>query len=346
MSLTEKKKLFNEEANHTAKGILTGQDAGIREWNRAIYPWTYRLWKVMLKNFWHSDEVPLGDDKTKFKDLTEAEMRAFRKTISFLNFLDSLQSENLPNIADYVQAWEIRSLLNLQTFQEENHAESYSKVLLSVCEPELIEEIFDEWRNDPLLKERNIMIADLYQNFIDNPNHENFVRACMANYCLESLYFYSAFTFFYLLARNGKMLQTAQMVRFIQKDELTHVVMFQNMIKELQKEHPDIFSHEFIEELRMMVKTAVEWEVKWGKTIFNNEIDGITDEVLERYIKWLSNDRLKRLGFEPLYPEIVENPIKWVEKFEDPNNTKEDFFEVASVTNYQLPDEEMGWGDL
>lgn len=277
--------------------------------------------------------MPLANDAKQFEQLSPAERRAFDKTISFLNFLDSMQSENLPNISDYVTAPEVSSLLNVQAFQEEIHAQSYSYVLDSVCSPQTRDSIYDEWRNDERLKARNKFIADLYQQFVDNPNDTNFIKTCMANYLLESLYFYSGFSFFYTLARQGKMVGTATMIKYIQRDELTHVVLFQNIFNELRVEFPALFTKELIEELREMTRTAVSHEIAWGQYITNNQIGGLNNETIEKYIKYLGNERLKRLGLEILYPEQTEHPMKWVDSFANLNQTKTDFFE-QKVTNY------------
>ena len=341
----EQKKIFNEHGVRGTTSMIGGSTTNIREWNRAKYPWADGLRKIMLKNFWVADNVSMTKDITSFKDLTTPERRAFDKFISFLNFLDSLQCENLDFLKGYITAPEVSSLLTIQAFQEEVHAQSYSYVLDTVCDSLSQDKIYDEWRNDPLMFERNKMIADLYQNFIDNPTDKNFVRSCMANYLLEAIYFYSAFTFFYALARNNKMVNTASMIKEIQKDELTHVVLFQNVLTELQKENVALFTPEFIEELREMTRTAVNWEIAFGNHVMNNEIEGITDVGLDAYIKFLANNRMKRLGWEELYPEVGDkNPMKWVENFEDQNNTKQDFFQTT-VTNYQKSSDK-DWDDL
>ncbi|MGE5705004.1 MAG: ribonucleotide-diphosphate reductase subunit beta, partial [Clostridia bacterium] len=150
---------------------------------------------------------------------------------------------------------------------------------------------------------------------------------------LESLYFYSGFSFFYTLARQGKMTGTATMIKYIQRDELTHVVLFQNMFRELRGENPELFTDELIDELREMMRTAVTHEVGWGQYVLNNEIAGITNDIIERYIKYLSNQRLKALDIPILYPEQSEHPMKWVDSFANLNQTKTDFFE-QKVTNY------------
>lgn len=340
----KQKQIFNEFGNRQVESLIGGNTTNLREWNRTKYDWSFKLWSLMLKNYWTADEVSLVNDATQFQQLTEAERRAFDKTISFLNFLDSIQGENLPKLSDYVTAPEVCSLLNIQSFQEEIHAQSYSYILDSVCDPATREKIYDEWRNDPLMLERNRFIANLYQQFVDEPNELNFIRSCMANFILESLYFYSSFAFFYNLARNGKMGKTSQIIQMINRDELTHVVLFQNMINELQKERPDLFTLEFIEELRQMVHIAAQWEIKWGQRITDNEISGLSNDLIEGYIKYLANERLKRLRFEPLYPEVKDNPMKWVDQFTKLNEKKADFFQ-SSVVNYQKSND-IGLDDL
>ncbi len=333
MENLERKKIFNESGQRGTQRLINGNTTNLREWNRIKYDWAHKLYRTMLNNFWIPEEIPLASDAKEFQQLSEAERRAFDKTISFLNFLDSIQGENLPNIHEYVTAPEVSSLLNIQAFQEEIHAQSYSYILDSVCSPETRENIYDEWRNDEHLMERNKFIADLYEQFVHKKDDHQFVRTCMANFLLESLYFYSGFSFFYALARQGKMTATATIIKYIQRDELTHVVLFQNMIKELMKENPEIFTAEFKEELREMTRTAVEHEISWGIYITGNQIAGLNNETLEKYIKFLANERLGRLGLPILYPEITSHPMRWVESFSNLNATKTDFFE-QKVTNY------------
>ena len=56
--------------------------------------------------------------------------------------------------------------------------------------------------------------------------------------------------FFYNLERNGKMPGSAQEIRYINRDENTHLWLFRSLIRELQKEEIEIFNKEFIEELK------------------------------------------------------------------------------------------------
>lgn len=328
-----KKKIFNELGLRGTQSMIGGNTTNLREWNRIKYDWANLMYRTMLNNFWIPEEISLGEDIKQFPYLTQGERNAFDKIISFLNFLDSIQCENLPNLARYITAPEVASLLNIQAFQEEIHAQSYSYILDTVTNPITRDSIYDAWRDDEVLLERNRFIADMYQRFADEPNIENLIRCITANYILEGIYFYSGFSFFYTLARQGKMTATSTIFKYINRDEITHLVLFQNIIKELMKENPELFTEELKQEMRQMINNGTLNEIKWGQYVTNNEILGINNDLIDKYIKYLSNLRLRAIGLYPWYPEINENPMSWIESFSNLNDTKTDFFE-AKVTNY------------
>jgi ribonucleoside-diphosphate reductase beta chain len=182
-----------------------------------------------------------------------------------------------------------------------------------------------------MLKSKNDAIANVYIELTKNPSEYNFVKACFANQILEGIYFYSGFAYIYTLARSGKMLGSAQMIRFIQRDEVTHLVLFQNLINSLRKERPDLFTDKLKAEVIEMFKEAVKLESEWGKYITQGQILGLTDQIVEQYIQYLADDRLRSVGFDKIYN--VTNPIKWVDDFAKFNDQKTNFFE-ATVTNY------------
>ena len=329
----EKKKIFNEYGDRGTQSMIGGNTTNLREWNRIKYDWANNLYRGLLNNFWIPEEIALNEDVKQFPHLTQGERNAFDKIIAFLNFLDSIQSENLPNLSRYITAPEVSSLLNIQAFQEEIHAQSYSYILDTVTNPVTRDKIYDQWREDEHLLKRNRFIANIYQKFNEDASTDNFIRVVIANYILEGIYFYSGFSFFYTLARQGKMTATSTIFKYINRDEITHLVLFQNIIKELRKENPEIFSEGLDEEIREMMRTGVEHEIAWGQYVTNNEIMGINNTLIEQYIKYLSNLRLRAIGIKELYPEITKNPMGWIESFSDLNSTKTDFFE-AKVTNY------------
>jgi ribonucleoside-diphosphate reductase beta chain len=60
------------------------------------------------------------------------------------------------------------------------------------------------------------------------------------------------------------MVATDRMINYIRRDELTHVTLFANIIREIKREFPSIYDEKMLIE---MMTLAVEQEVKWSKHI-------------------------------------------------------------------------------
>lgn len=101
---------------------------------------------------------------------------------------------------------------------------------------------------------KNDFISSIYEELAGDVDDNKLLLAMVANQILEGVYFYSGFTAIYALARAGKMLGSAQMIRFIQRDEITHLLLFQNMINSVRKERPDLFHDENINKIYDMFK--------------------------------------------------------------------------------------------
>ncbi len=327
-----RKKIYNPDSkeNVNDRRIFGGNPTGIFELNNIKYQWAYNLWEMMLNNTWFPKEVDMTRDALDYKTLTETEKQAYDKALAQLIFMDSLQTNNLiDNVNPYVTAPEINLILVRQSFEEALHSQSYAVMVDSISQNSA--EIYDLWRKDMKLKHKNDAIAAVFTNLTDDPSETNFLKACFANQILEGIYFYSGFAYLYTLARSGKMLGSAQMIRFIQRDEVTHLTLFQNIINTLRRERADLFTDQLKDEVYRMFEEAVELEVKWGQYITQGQILGLTDGILEQYIKYLADERLNAVGLERLYN--VEHPIKWVDDFAKFNDQKTNFFE-GTVANY------------
>jgi len=327
-----RKKIYNPDSKESVndRKIFGGDPTGIFELNNIKYQWAYNLWEVMLNNTWFPKEVDMTRDVNDYKQLTDAEKDAYDKALSQLIFMDSLQTNNLiDNINPYVTSPEVNLIFVRQSFEEALHSQSYAVMVDTISTNSA--EIYDLWRRDMMLKQKNDAIASVYEELAQNPSEHNFLKACFANQILEGIYFYSGFTYLYTLARSGKMLGSAQMIRFIQRDEVTHLTLFKNLINTLRKERADLFTEELRAEVIAMYKQAVQLESDWGKYITQGQILGLTDEIVDQYIKYLADDRLSSVGFDKIYN--VKNPIKWVDDFSKFNDQKTNFFE-GTVTNY------------
>lgn len=329
-----RKLIYNPESTESVneRRIFGGNPTSMFELNKIKYQWAYNLWKVMLANTWFPEEVNMNADKRDYNGgLTTQEKLGYDRALAQLIFMDSLQTNNLiDNVNPYITSPEINLILVRQAYEEALHSQSYAVMVESISAN--TDEIYEMWRVDMQLKGKNDQIANVYMQLAASANEENFLKALFANQILEGIYFYSGFSYFYTLARSGKMLGSAQMIRFIQRDEVTHLLIFQNMINALRKEMPHLFTQSLEDEVIEMFKTAVETESAWGEYITQGQILGLTSEIIRQYIEYLANTRLKAVGFREIYA-VKNNPIKWVEQFASFNDQKTNFFE-AKVTNY------------
>ena len=328
----DRKTIYNPDSTESLndRKIFGGNSDGMINFTKMKYQWALNLWDTMEANTWFPREVQMTGDAKDYKFLTPAEKRIYDLVLSQLIFMDSLQTNNLmDNINPYITAPEINACLSRQSYEEANHSKSYAVMVESISDN--TDQIYDMWKNDVKLREKNNYIAAVYKNLSGEITDEKIVLALFANQILEGLYFYAGFAAMYALGKSGKMLGSSQMIRFIQRDEVTHLLLFQNMINSVRKERPELFTPELEETVRGMFRKAVELESAWGSYITQGQILGFTDGIIKQYIQYLADKRLDAVGYKPEYN--VKHPIPWVDGYASFNDQRTNFFE-GNVVNY------------
>ncbi len=331
----KRKQLFNENGDIelSKRKMINGNTTNLNDFNNMKYTWVSDWYRHAMNNFWIPEEINLTQDIKDYRNLEIEEKEAYDKILSFLIFLDSLQTANLPNVGEFITANEVNLCLTIQAYQEAIHSQSYGYILDTICSPEERTEILYQWKDDPFLLARNKFIGDQYNDFYCNRTKYNLVKTVVANYILEGIYFYSGFMFFYNLGRNNKMPGSVQEIRYINRDENTHLWLFRSIIHELQKEEPQLFTPENNELFRSMIREGCEQEIAWGHYVIGDDIPGLTRGMVTDYIQYLGNLRCENLGFEPLYEGHREEPasMSWVSQYSNANLIKTDFFEAKST---------------
>ena len=138
---------------------------------------------------------------------------------------------------------------------------------------------------------------------------------------------------------------SADIFKMINRDELSHVRLYQKLIPEAMK----VFPHS-LDQIYEMFDTAVQHEADWTNHIVGNDILGISEESTEQYTKYIANIRLRSIGLKPLYDveKYKKSPYAHLEKFSDTKaagNTKANFFE-SGVTSYVISSGVGGWDDF
>ncbi len=332
MGIIEKKTIYNPDSQENLNDRRTfgGNPDGMINFTRCKYEWATKLWDMMEANTWFPREVQMTGDAKDYKYLTPAEKRMYDLVLSQLIFMDSLQTNNLmDNINPYITAPEVNACLSRQSYEEANHSKSYAVMVESISDN--TDEIYNMWKTDAKLREKNNFIAGVYKNLSGDITDEKIVLAMFANQLLEGLYFYSGFAAMYALGKSGKMLGSSQMIRFIQRDEVTHLLIFQNLINSTRKERPELFTPELEETVKDMFRKAVDLEASWGEYITQGQILGFTDKIIRQYIEYLADQRLEAVGYKSMYN--VKHPIPWVDGYASFNDQRTNFFE-GNVVNY------------
>lgn len=341
------RKIMDVTAPNKSTAIVNGRTSNVLNWDDVAYDWSYPKYKRMLSNFWTPFEINMAADVKQYSKLTETEKDAFLKIIGLLALLDSIQSDYAGKVADYITDSSVNALMIMLAQQEVIHNHSYSYVLSSLVQKETQDKVFDYWRSEPTLRDRNDFVTEGYRDFAEDPTVENLLKSIIYDVILEGLFFYSGFAFFYNLARNQKMVGTSTMINYINRDEQIHVDLFVKIFKQVLVENPEQDTPELKAFAIETFRKAAELEIEWGRSVIGDKIDGISMDELEQYIKFYANVRCNQLGYGheafPGHPH--KNPMKWIKAYEEVDLGKTDFFEQKS-RQYTKATSDNGFDDL
>ena len=160
-----RKIIYNPESNEDLndRRIFGGNPDGMLNFTRMKYQWALNLWDTMEANTWFPKETDMTGDKRDYLLLSPAELRMYDLVLAQLIFMDSLQTNNLmDNINPYITAPEVNACLSRQSYEEANHSKSYAVMVESISDNTDL--IYDMWKTDVKLREKNTYIAEVYKN--------------------------------------------------------------------------------------------------------------------------------------------------------------------------------------
>ena len=309
--------------------IYGGSPTGFVDFNRSKYQWDSNIYDLMNANTWFPSEVNTSTEKKHFDQLTDNEQSIYKMTFAQLSFNDSAQEEYLSDFRRLTNNRLVKSVLSLQIMQEVNHSKSYA-VLLDACGNS--DEVFNLYKYDNALNTKNQKIAEQFASYINGGSVDKMLLSAMASVNLEGIYFLLGFSYIYLLG--DKVPGARDMIKFIARDELnTHLPLFANIFKTIQKENK--IQTSTIDSAYEMIQDAVNIELEYGKYLLHSyPIMGTTEELMERTVHNYANERLKKIGLEPIFTESPTTYLqKLVTKHLGMNEVKSNFFE-SNVSNY------------
>lgn len=333
MTKDERKQHYANLIN--ARRIIGGEVSELMAISPVKHAFARKVWRQMLDNTWFATEIDMSRDIDCYRnELDESERRAFDCNLAFLSNLDGIQLHNLSNnIGPQITSPEVKMVIDRQAYEEALHVEAYSTIVEAVSLDTM--DIYMMFERDGMLAAKNEYIMRQSKLLGKEFSPRNFALAVVANIVLEGIYFYSGFLFFYALAKRGKMLNAADQIKFINRDEETHLAFFIEMFRELLKENPEVAADPtFWQDAKQLIMDGTEMEIAWGQYTIRDGVLGLSDKIVDQRIRFLANERATAIGIEAPYPGVA-NPVAWADKFAKINDEDSNFFE-AKVKAYQV----------
>ena len=335
--------VFNSEEVDTRKQpMFFGKPLGVQRYDSFKYPVFDRLTTQMLGYFWRPEEVSLQKDRADYQSLRPEQKHIFTSNLKYQILLDSVQGRG-PGMAfaPYTALPELESAMNVWQFMEMIHSKSYTYIIKNVYpDPS---EVFDTILNDERILDRANSVTRAYDEFIneahqwdqsnlwkdgwENSQAKDFAlhelkrklyRAVANVNILEGIRFYVSFACSFAFGELKLMEGSAKIISLISRDENQHLVLTQNIMKNwMNGDDPEM--QEIAEEERSnvisMFKNAVEEEKEWAEYLFSGgSMIGLNDKLLNQYVEWIANKRMKALGLDPIYDQpLRNNPLPWTQ---------------------------------
>jgi len=335
------------ETSHLESNMFFDEAVDIARYDSVKYNQYDKLTDKMLGFFWRPEEVDVSKDRKDFGDLTDNEKHIFTSNLKRQILLDSVQGRS-PNLAflPHVSLPELEVLVETWSFFETIHSRSYTHIIRNVySNPTLV---FDTLTDSKEITDCASDISKYYDDFIHYAKWYDLVgegRYAIENkvsqkrdfvnidryelkkklwLCLnsvnilEGIRFYVSFACSWAFAELKKMEGNAKIIKFIARDENTHLAASQQIIKNLVKEDPDFekISKECEEMVTKMFVDAVEQEKGWAKYLFKDgSMIGLNEKLLADYVEWIACKRMKSIGLPCPYTVPKANPLPWTEKW-------------------------------
>lgn len=288
-------------------------------WNRVHDSVDKTVWDRLTTNFWLPEKVPVSNDLSSWRKMTPAEKEVVRKVFASLTALDTLQGNTgapvLHTLADTDHAEAVFANI---TFMEHVHAKSYSTIFSTLCGSEEIDKLFRWVEEDELLQQQLEEINRAYTNHSNSPE-----QVYVASVLLESFLFYSGFYAPLRLAAEGRLTNTADIIRLIMRDEGVHGYYIGY---KFQKKFPD-HDHEKVKTLLMRLYSI---ECLRAEQLYDGV--GWTEEV-KAYLRYNANRALANLGIEPVFdPEHTRIPAYIFSALDIGTGEAHDFFSGSGAS--------------
>ena len=335
--------VFNQEHVDTkSQPMFFGAPLGVQRYDSYKYPVFEKLNNQMLGYFWRPEEVSLQKDRGDYQSLRPEQKHIFTSNLKYQILLDSVQGRG-PGmaLAPYCALPELEGALNTWQFMEMIHSRSYTYIIKNIYPNP--SEVFDTILDDQRILDRAQSVTRAYDEFLEVA--QEWGNGCMwqssskgsptqvwqerelkrklylavANVnILEGIRFYVSFACSFAFGELKLMEGSAKIISLIARDENQHLAITQNILNNWRKgddpEMQEIMKEEEEWTIAMFDKCVNE-EKAWAKYLFKDgSMIGLNDKLLNKYVEWVANRRLRSIHIKPQYDiPARNNPLPWTE---------------------------------
>ena len=333
---------FNQKKfDFTKQPMFFGEPVNVARYDKHKYPHFEKLTRKQISFLWKPEEATgMNKDKADFEDLSPAEKHIFVSNLQYQTLLDSVQSRS-PNVAllPVVSLPELETWIETWAFFETIHSYSYTFILKSMGLAK--ENIFDSIISNEAILKRASSVSRYYDDFIEYSSVYNllglgthtingkqwhitskelkrklFLLMVSIN-ILEGIRFYVSFACTFSFGKMGILEGNSNIVKWIARDETTHLAGTQYMIQLMKSGEDDEEMGEVAQSCEQEVKDqfrqAKEQEIDWAQYLFKDgTILGLNHTIVDNYLQYLTNLRMRALGYDNLFAEI-RNPLPWMD---------------------------------
>jgi len=314
---------LDNSIDFTKEPIFFGASLNIERYDKLKYPVYFEFFKKQLEMFWKPEEIDISKDRMDYKNLQEHEKFIFTSNLKYQILLDSTQSRGIPHLTEYLSNPEIEAFCSVWACFETLHSYSYTHIIKNIYPNP--SEVFDNILNDEQIKKRAVSVTKYYDDLINSfgdselEKKKKLYLTLVSINILEGIRFYISFSTAFALGKAGKMEGNAKIVDLILRDENLHLGFTQRLLKDLKKNKDEGFQ-EVIAELEptviQMYKDSAKEEMDWADYLFSRgSILGLNAEISKQYMKFLTNERMKVIGLEPIFDKGIKNPIPWMNAY-------------------------------
>ena len=335
--------VFNTDQVNTKKQpMFFGKPLGIQRYDSYKYPVFDKLTTQQLGYFWRPEEVSLQKDRGDYQTLRPEQKHIYTSNLKYQIMLDSVQGRG-PGLAflPYCSLPELEACMTVWEFMEMIHSRSYTYIIKNIySDPS---EVFDTIITDERILERAKSVTESYDDFINaaqsygssnqwmyqleqvplaketlNDVKRKLYRAIANVNILEGIRFYVSFACSFAFGELKLMEGSAKIISLIARDENQHLAITQNILNKW-KEGDDPEMKQIMKEEEewtyKMFDRAVNEEKKWADYLFRDgSMIGLNDKLLQQYVEWIANRRLKAIGLKAKYDiSANNNPLPWTQ---------------------------------